>query len=46
MLTAEATLLAARRQMAALTAQAASQRIALLLAVGGGFSPDDKDRKP
>jgi NodT family efflux transporter outer membrane factor (OMF) lipoprotein len=46
MLTAEATLLAARQQMAALTAQAASQRITLLLATGGGFIPDDKDRKP
>jgi outer membrane protein TolC len=37
MLTAEATLLNARRDMAALLARAASQRITLLLAVGGGF---------
>jgi NodT family efflux transporter outer membrane factor (OMF) lipoprotein len=41
MLTAESTLLAARRQMAALVAQGAAQRIALLLAVGGGFTLDD-----
>jgi len=40
MLTAEATLLEARRQMAALVAQATSQRVALLLAVGGGYNPD------
>ena len=39
MLTAEATLLSARQQMAALVAQAAVQRVALLLAVGGGFEP-------
>jgi NodT family efflux transporter outer membrane factor (OMF) lipoprotein len=39
MLTAEATLLSARQQMAALVAQAAAQRITLLLAVGGGFEP-------
>ena len=38
MLTAEATLLEARRQMAALVAQAASQRVTLLLSVGGGFN--------
>ena len=38
MLTAEATLLEARRQMTALVAQAASQRVALLLSVGGGFN--------
>jgi NodT family efflux transporter outer membrane factor (OMF) lipoprotein len=37
MLTAEATLLSARQQMAALLAQAAAQRVTLLLAVGGGF---------
>jgi NodT family efflux transporter outer membrane factor (OMF) lipoprotein len=42
MLTAESTLLAARRQMAALVAQATAQRITLLLAVGGGFTMDDK----
>jgi NodT family efflux transporter outer membrane factor (OMF) lipoprotein len=39
MLTAEATLLSARQQMAALIAQAAVQRVTLLLAVGGGFEP-------
>jgi len=39
MLTAEATLLSARQQMAALVAQAAIQRITLLLSVGGGFEP-------
>jgi outer membrane protein TolC len=38
MLTAEATLLEARRQLAALVAQAASQRVTLLLSVGGGFN--------
>jgi NodT family efflux transporter outer membrane factor (OMF) lipoprotein len=42
MLTAEATLLEARRQMAALVAQAVNQRVALLLSVGGGF----KDQTP
>lgn len=40
MLTAEATLLEARRQMAALVAEAANQRVALLLSVGGGFAGD------
>ncbi len=40
MLTAESTLLSARQQMAALLAQAASQRVTLLLAVGGGFEAD------
>jgi len=39
MLTAEATLLNARQQMAALVAQAAVQRVTLLLSVGGGFEP-------
>jgi NodT family efflux transporter outer membrane factor (OMF) lipoprotein len=39
MLTAEATLLSARQQMAALVAQAAVQRVTLLLSVGGGFEP-------
>ena len=38
MLTAEATLLEARSQMTALVAQAASQRVTLLLSVGGGFA--------
>jgi NodT family efflux transporter outer membrane factor (OMF) lipoprotein len=38
MLTAEATLLDARQQMTALVAQAASQRVTLLLSVGGGFT--------
>jgi NodT family efflux transporter outer membrane factor (OMF) lipoprotein len=42
MLTAEATLLSARQQMAALAAQAAIQRVTLLLAVGGGFEPSPK----
>ncbi|HKQ45443.1 MAG TPA: efflux transporter outer membrane subunit [Rhizomicrobium sp.] len=37
MLTAQATLLESRRQMAVLVAEAASQRVTLLLAVGGGF---------
>ncbi|MCP5411360.1 MAG: TolC family protein [Alphaproteobacteria bacterium] len=41
MLTAEATLLDARRQMAALVAQAAIGRVTLLLSVGGGFEPSD-----
>lgn len=39
MLTAEATLLSARQQMAALVAEAAIQRVTLLLAVGGGLEP-------
>ena len=39
MLTAESTLLTARQQMAALAANAAAQRITLLLSVGGGFNP-------
>jgi NodT family efflux transporter outer membrane factor (OMF) lipoprotein len=39
MLTAEATLLEARRQMAALVAQSATGRVTLLLSVGGGFDP-------
>ena len=38
MLTAEATLLEARQQMTALVAQAANQRVTLLLSVGGGFA--------
>ena len=37
--TAEATLLSARQQMAALVAQSAVQRVTLLLSVGGGFEP-------
>lgn len=37
MLTAEGTLRLARQEMAALAARAASQRVTLLLAVGGGF---------
>jgi NodT family efflux transporter outer membrane factor (OMF) lipoprotein len=41
MLTAEATLLQARQQMAALVADAAIQRVTLLLSVGGGFNPPD-----
>ncbi|HTC83722.1 MAG TPA: efflux transporter outer membrane subunit [Rhizomicrobium sp.] len=43
MLTAEATLLEARRQMAALVAEAANQRVALLLAAGGGYNPARSD---
>jgi NodT family efflux transporter outer membrane factor (OMF) lipoprotein len=39
MLTAEATLLTARQEMAGLVAQSAIQRITLLLSVGGGFNP-------
>lgn len=39
MLTAEATLLSARQQMATLIAQAAIQRVTLILAVGGDFEP-------
>lgn len=39
MLTAENTLLQSRQQMADLLAQTAIQRISLLLAVGGGLSP-------
>jgi outer membrane protein TolC len=38
MLPAEATLLEARQQMTALVAQAANQRVTLLLSVGGGFA--------
>ena len=43
MLTAEATLLEARRQMAALVAEATNQRVALLLAAGGGYNPAPAD---
>jgi NodT family efflux transporter outer membrane factor (OMF) lipoprotein len=39
MLTAEATLLQSRQQMAALVAETTTQRITLLLSVGGGFNP-------
>ena len=48
MLTAEATLLAARQQMAALVAEATAQRVTLLLSVGGGFNLEDsnQDAKP
>jgi NodT family efflux transporter outer membrane factor (OMF) lipoprotein len=42
MLTAEATLLEARRQMAVLVAQAANQRVVLLLSAGGGFESNLK----
>jgi NodT family efflux transporter outer membrane factor (OMF) lipoprotein len=42
MLTAEATLLDARRQMAMLVAQATNQRVTLLLSVGGGFDANPK----
>ena len=44
MLTAESTLLAARQQMAALVAQAAAQRVMLLLSVGGGFTMDEEPK--
>jgi outer membrane protein TolC len=40
MLTAEATLLQARQQMAVLVTQATNQRVTLLLSAGGGFTPD------
>lgn len=43
MLAAESTLLQARQQMAALVAQATTQRVTLLLAVGGGFNPEDNN---
>jgi NodT family efflux transporter outer membrane factor (OMF) lipoprotein len=46
MLTAEATLLDARRQMAALVAEATNQRVALLLAAGGGYTPEKSDSNP
>jgi len=41
MLTAESTLLESRQQMAGLVAESTSERITLLLSVGGGFSPSD-----
>src|SRR5260370_577731 len=40
MLTAEATLLQARQQMAVLVTQATNQRVALLLSAGGGFTTE------
>jgi outer membrane protein TolC len=43
MLTAEATLLDARRQMAALVTQATNQRVTLLLSIGGGYNPGKPD---
>jgi NodT family efflux transporter outer membrane factor (OMF) lipoprotein len=51
MLAAESTLLQARQQVAALVAEATTQRVVLLLAVGGGFNLEDKtsdnqDAKP
>lgn len=46
MLTAEATLLEARRQMAALVAEATNQRVALLLAAGGGYTLEKSDSNP
>ena len=39
MLTAEATLLQARQELAGVVAEGAKQRITLLLTVGGGFDP-------
>lgn len=44
MLTAEATLLEARREMAVLVSQSANQRVTLLLSSGGGFVPDSKPK--
>jgi NodT family efflux transporter outer membrane factor (OMF) lipoprotein len=48
MLTAEATLREARHQMAILVAQATSQRVTLLLSIGGGFTNENpkQDDKP
>ncbi|MEO8300534.1 MAG: efflux transporter outer membrane subunit [Rhizomicrobium sp.] len=46
MLTAEATLLDARRQMAVLVTQATNQRVALLLAIGGGYNRDQPGPDP
>ena len=47
LLTAEATLLSARQQMAALVARAAIERVTLLLSVGGGFEPlHQQEAKP
>jgi outer membrane protein TolC len=43
MLTAESTLLEARRQMAVLVAEGSNQRVALLLAAGGGYNPGKGD---
>jgi NodT family efflux transporter outer membrane factor (OMF) lipoprotein len=43
MLTAEATLLQARQQMAVLVTQSTNQRVALLLSVGGGFTPQNPE---
>ena len=43
MLTAEATLLDARRQMAALVAEATNQRVVLLLASGGSYNASEGD---
>src|SRR5471032_201855 len=40
MLTAEATLLQARQQMAVLVTQATNQRVTLLLSAGGGFTSE------
>ncbi|HEX2759844.1 MAG TPA: efflux transporter outer membrane subunit [Rhizomicrobium sp.] len=44
MLAAENTLLQARQQMAVLMAEATTQRVALLLAVGGGFNLEDPNQ--
>jgi len=48
MLTAEATLREARHQMAILVAQATSQRVTLLLSIGGGYTNENskQDNKP
>jgi NodT family efflux transporter outer membrane factor (OMF) lipoprotein len=42
MLNAEATLLTARQQMAGMVADSATQRVTLLLSVGGGFNPTNQ----
>ena len=44
-LTAEATLLQARSNLAGVIAQGAQQRITLLLTVGGGFEPSQSETK-
>lgn len=43
MLNAESTLLTSRQQMAVLIATSTTQRVTLLLSVGGGFNPSDTD---
>ena len=43
MLTAEATLREARREMAVIVSQSTNQRVTLLLSAGGGFAPNSSD---